>query len=88
MRQIILFLLAGICFIAAVLSMPLPLPLGFVFTVLGLSLILVAVPPMQRRFQAIRVRFPVVDRRIQWAESYLPGFVRRALNGERDNEAE
>lgn len=83
MRQIILFLLAGICFIAAVLSLPLPLPLGFVFTVLGLSLMLAAVPPMQRRFQAIRVRFPVVDRRIQWAEGYLPGFVRRTLNGGR-----
>lgn len=81
MRQVALLLLAGICFIAAVLSLPLPLPLGFIFTVVGLSLLLLASPAMQRRFLAIRMRYPDVDRRIQAVESYLPAFVRRALNG-------
>lgn len=81
MRQLALLLLSGICFIAAVLSLPLPLPLGFIFTVIGLSLLLLASPAMQRRFLAMRGRFPLFDRRLQSVEGYLPEFVRRALNG-------
>lgn len=81
MRQIALLLLSGLCFIAAVLSLPLPLPLGFIFSVIGLSLLLLASPAMQRHFQIFRLRFPVFDRRIQSVEGYLPRFVRRALNG-------
>lgn len=81
MRQVALLLAAGLCFIAAVLSLPLPLPLGFIFTVIGLSLLLLANPAMQRRFQAMRLRYPVFDRRLQSVEGYLPDFVRRALNG-------
>lgn len=81
MRQLALLLLSGVCFIAAVLSLPLPLPLGFIFTVIGLSLLMLASPAMQRRFLAMRGRYPHINRRLQSVEGYLPDFVRRALNG-------
>ena len=74
-------MLAGICFVAAVLSLPLPLPLGFIFSVIGLSLLLLASPASRRRFHALRVRYPQLNRRIESVERHLPDFVRRALNG-------
>lgn len=86
MRQILAFLLAGLCFVAAALSLPLPIPLGIVFFLIGVSLLLIASPAMQQRFYALRERYPAMDRRIATAEAYLPPFLRRALNGRSPSE--
>lgn len=81
MRQLFLLLLSGVCFAAAVLSLPLPLPLGFVFFVIGVSLLLAAIPVSQRWLRALRERFPTLDRGIHAIDDHLPAFMRRALEG-------
>lgn len=81
MRQIVLLLLAALCFAAAVASFPLPVPLGFVFFLIGLSLLLIASATARRWVGALRTRFPLFERRLRSVEGYLPGFVRRALDG-------
>ncbi|RMF05148.1 MAG: hypothetical protein D6773_05490 [Alphaproteobacteria bacterium] len=80
-------LLAGLCFCAAALSLPLPLPLGFLFFLTGVSLLLLASPPMQRRFAALRARYPAFDSRLRGIERYLPAFIREGLNGARPSQA-
>lgn len=86
MKQMLFVLLAGLCFVAAALSLPLPLPLGFLFFVTGLSLLLLASPPMQRRFMALREHYPCFDERLRSIEHHLPAFVRKALNSSRSSE--
>lgn len=81
MRQLVLLLLSGACFAAAVLSLPLPLPLGFVFFVIGVSLLLAAIPVSQRWLRALRERLPALDRGIHAIDDHLPAFMRRALEG-------
>ncbi len=81
MRQVILLLLAWVCFAAALLSLPLPLPLGFMFFVIGVSLLLAASPLMRRWLRILRERYPSLDRRIDSVGQHLPKFVQRALEG-------
>ncbi len=81
MRQILAFLLAGLCFVAAALSLPLPIPLGIVFFLIGVSLLLIASPAMRQRFYGLRQRYPAMDQRIATVEAYLPLFLSRVLNG-------
>jgi hypothetical protein len=80
LRQVVLLLLAWICFAAAVLSLPLPVPLGFMFFVVGVSLLLAASPMMRRWLRLLRIRYPGLDSRIEAVSLRLPAFVQRALN--------
>lgn len=80
MRQVILLLLSGVCFAAALLSLPLPLPLGFVFFLIGVSLLLAAIPASRRWLRVLRERYPGLDRSIHAVDDHLPDFMRRVLH--------
>lgn len=82
-RRIVLFVLAAICLVLGVLSLPLPLPAGLFFNLLALALLLMASTTAQRWFRRLRLRFSRLDRAVASIEHRLPEMMQRALNGGR-----
>ena len=79
LRQIVLYVLALLCLVAATLSLPLPLPVGTIFMVAAVALLLLASPGFKARFDRVRLRYPGFDRRMTAVEAYLPATLRRAF---------
>ena len=82
-RRIVLLVLAGICLVLGLLSLPLPLPAGLFFNLTALALLLMASTTLQRWFRGFRSRFPKFHRALRSIERHLPEMMRRALNGGR-----
>jgi len=72
--------LAIICLILGVITLPLPLPTGLIFFVLGFALLLTASRRARIWFRSFRRRAPWLDARLSSVEHRLPDDLRRALS--------
>ncbi|MEC8444591.1 MAG: hypothetical protein VXZ05_10325 [Pseudomonadota bacterium] len=58
---------------------PLPIPVGLVLIIIGLALVIPALPGTTRKLRQWRRRFPALSARLNQIATYLPAFVRRAI---------
>lgn len=79
MRRLVLFVIAILCVLVGLITLPTPIPLGAILLAIGFSLLVLTSVTVRNMLRRLRQRFPELDGSIRAVDGYLPRNLRRAL---------
>ena len=79
MQRLILFIIAILCLVVGVITLPTPIPLGAILLAIGFALLVLTSVTVRNWLRRLRERFPELDGSLRAVDGYLPRNLRRAL---------
>ena len=79
MQRLILFIIAILCLVVGVITLPTPIPLGAILLAIGFALLVLTSVTVRNWLRKARQRFPILDGSLRAVDGYLPRNLRRAL---------
>ena len=79
MGQLVINLVAVLCFVLGMATVWLPIPTGLILMAVGLGVLLMNSPHARKQVKGLRRRYPKLDAKLRGAERFLPKRLRKAL---------